>query len=181
MPSVELEYLKDILQKSSVYLEIGAGGSTVLANQYVKKEVYVIESDMEWIQKVKSDLPENHKVHFLMADIETIPNTWGYPGPHCSSEKKQMYSRSVLECKDKEVDTVLIDGRFRVACALHIHGMINETTDVLFDDFFNRLAMYSCILDYYTVYKRIGNMAHLRKKTSPIPVDVIRRFEMNPQ
>jgi hypothetical protein len=41
--------------------------------------------------------------------------------------------------------------------------------------------MYGCILEYYTVYKRIGNMAHLRKKSVEIPIDVIQKFELNPQ
>lgn len=110
------------------------------------KQVFFIESDTSWIKLLKSNLPANNKVQFVTVDIETKSETWGHPGPTCSSEKKQMYSRSILQFKDKKIDTFLINGRFRVACALHLHEIISDTTNVLFDDFYNLLNQYECIL-----------------------------------
>ena len=63
----------------------------------------------------------------------------------------------------EEIDTILIDGRFRVACALSIFPYINENTLVLLDDFINRQNQFSEVLKYYEIVKSVNNPSTLRK------------------
>lgn len=179
MPVSELAYFKLVLQNAKRYLEIGCGGSTYLANTVVHDSVFSIESDPTWIQTTVNQLPENHKVTFHAVDIDTLPKTWGYPGPQCPDDKKRTYSRTILEYPHVP-DVVLIDGRFRVACALHLHSIIDTNTIVLFDDFANRRE-YKPVLDFFEEVKRVGNMVHLRKKEVPIPSELIATYELDPR
>jgi hypothetical protein len=59
----------------------------------------------------------------------------------------------------------LIDGRFRVACALKAFSVISDTCVVLFDDFLNR-PQYHIVLEFYEVVEQTTEkvMAVLRKK-----------------
>jgi hypothetical protein len=181
MPTSELSYFKQILHQAKHYLEIGCGGSTHMANGLVKSTVFSIESDTHWIRQVQIRLPVQHKVTFHHVDTETLSETWGYPGPKCSDDKKREYSRSILKYPHGIPNVILIDGRFRVACALHAHSIIDENTIVLFDDFYNRLPDYQQILEYYDVKKRVGNMAHLCKKLVSIPPEIILKYELDPR
>ena len=82
----------------------------------------------------------------------------------------------------KEIDTILIDGRFRVACALSIFPYINENTRVLFDDFMNRQNQYSEVLKYYEIVKSVNTLALLRKrKNVEVPDEVLQKYSTIPQ
>ena len=78
-----------------------------------------------------------------------------------------------------KIDTILIDGRFRVACALNIYPYISIKTRVLFDDFLNRQEQYGIILKYYSIEKHFGNMV-LLKKIDNIDIDnnIIEKYEL---
>ena len=64
----------------------------------------------------------------------------------------------------EEIDTILIDGRFRVACALSIFPYINENTLVLLDDFINRQNQFSEVLKYYEIVKSVNNPSTIAGK-----------------
>ena len=53
------------LDKSSEYFEFGAGGSTYQAaiRPHINR-IISVESDIEWIDKIKKTLPSNHKIDF---------------------------------------------------------------------------------------------------------------------
>lgn len=182
MPESQKIYFINQLQKSTNYLEFGSGGSTFEANKYVKNKVYSVESDELWINKINSYLIDNNnnKITFFHIDIETIPNNWGYPGQDCSDEKKQKYS-NIMDCIDDPyiIDTILIDGRFRVACALNILPYITKNTIVIFDDFLNRQHQYGIVLEYYDIVKKIDNMVELSKKEDiTCPDEIIKKYEL---
>ena len=60
----------------------------------------------------------------------------------------------------EEIDTILIDGRFRVACALSIFPYINENTLVLLDDFINRQNQFSEVLKELRLNGRQNQLQH---------------------
>lgn len=179
MPEKQKKIFQEILRTSVNYFEFGSGGSTVYASNNCKN-VYSIESDKIWCEKVISKINNNCNVNCIHVDIETKPNTWGYPGENCSNEKKKKYSNMFHTIKNYDkIDTILIDGRFRVACALNIYPYISIKTRVLFDDFLNRQEQYGIILKYYSIEKHFGNMV-LLKKIDNIDIDnnIIEKYEL---
>ena len=92
------------LDKSQVYFEYGAGGSTYQAaiRDNIKK-IYSVESDGEWHRKLQDNIPNKNHIKFLYNEMKTLPNTWGYPGPGSTHTQWINYSNqlpnlNLLEC-----------------------------------------------------------------------------------
>ena len=87
-----LKYIK----KGKIIFEYGCGCSTYEMNEEKNiKKIYSVESDYNWIHKILSSLPENHKVEFIFNDFEVETKPWGYPSENCSIEKKIQYSNQL--------------------------------------------------------------------------------------
>ncbi len=179
MPTEVINYFKEKLMTSNVYLEFGSGGSTVLASKYVRNKIISIESDKEWYEKVKTHLEYDNKVELHLVDLHCKPNTWGHPTADCPIENKRLYSNIVKSLNISDVDLILIDGRFRVACVLKIHPLITKNTVVLFDDFNDRTEHYEVVLNYYVIVHSIGRMVQLQKKNVIIDDEVIQKYELH--
>lgn len=178
LPSIVCKYFEEKLKTAKSYLEFGSGGSTVLASKYVKGQIFSIESDVEWFNKLKAYFKGNSNVNLYLVDLLCRPMTWGHPSADCPESRKREYSQIVRNLDLSDVNLVLIDGRFRVACALHIHSLISNETDVLFDDFEDRLEHYGIVLNYYDVITRVDRMIHLRKKDVIIEKEVLDKYEL---
>jgi hypothetical protein len=79
----------------------------------------------------------------------------------------------------EKIDMVLIDGRFRVACCLKTWYAVNDTCNVVFDDFMDR-SYYHVVLDYFDIIDKTKDnvMVVLRKKNVKGPsYDVIKKYE----
>lgn len=64
------------LNKASVYLEYGSGGSTYQAAiRDTIKRMYSVESDFEWHTTLKNKLENNSKVQFIYNEMAVLPNT----------------------------------------------------------------------------------------------------------
>jgi hypothetical protein len=179
MPSAEKRYFEEMIKNSINYLEFGSGGSTILAEKCVKNKVISVESDKEWYNLLKSNFNNNNsKVNLHLIDLNCEPNTWGHPSKSCPDTLKIQYSNIGKTIDISDIDLVLIDGRFRVACALNIHPLISTNTIVLFDDFHDRLELYGVVLNYYNVIKIIGRLYHLQKKEISIDKDIVSHYEL---
>ena len=88
----------------------------------------------------------------------------------------QRYYKSI----DGNPDLVLIDGRFRVACALYTWFAVDGAAIVLFDDFFDR-PFYHVVLEYYNVLEKAGRLAVLQKKLVEPPPDIIEKYSTDPR
>ncbi len=176
LPPNVLEYFEGKLKECNNYLEFGTGGSTVLASKYVKNSIISIESDKEWYNNVLSEIGNNDKIKIHLVDLYCLPRTWGHPSSKCPINNKKEYSNIIKKLNINNVDLVLIDGRFRAACALKLHSLISKNTIVLFDDFMDRVEHYNIVLNYYNVIKTIGRMVHLQKKENVIvkPNDILK-------
>lgn len=178
LPSNVCKYFEEKLKTAKSYLEFGSGGSTLLASKYIKGNIISIESDIEWFNRLKLEFENNPNVKLHLVDLHCKPMTWGHPSADCPESRKREYSQIVKSLDLSDVNLVLIDGRFRVACALHIHSLISKETDVLFDDFGDRLEHYSIVLNYYDVIQQVGRMIHLRKKDGTVEKEVIEKYEL---
>uniref|UniRef100_A0A6C0KYD9 Methyltransferase n=1 Tax=viral metagenome TaxID=1070528 RepID=A0A6C0KYD9_9ZZZZ len=174
MPKDQKDVVISILKNTNNYLEFGSGGSTVAASKYIKGRGYSIESEEEWSKKVEKETKDNITMFYI--DIENIKHTWGHPGKNCPKYKMEKYSKIHNLIKLDDIDTILIDGRFRVSCALQIHDHIKDNAIIIFDDFFGREDSYGEILNYYSIYERINHMALMKKKNTLIPKNIYEKY-----
>jgi hypothetical protein len=143
-----LEFYLSCIRDSKIYLEYGSGGSTVQAAQFVDVLVSV-DSDPYFLGAVEKGLarrPGRADRHLIYSDIG-LTGPWGTPVSRGLSKwrlaKWRRYPESpwvIFRERGIEPDTILIDGRFRVACALESLSNLsrNSQTLLLFDDYINR-------------------------------------------
>jgi hypothetical protein len=169
------------LDKSNVYFEYGSGGSTYQANvrQNIRK-IYTVESDRKWHDAVKKIVvPE--KTSFFYNEMNAQPNNWGNPGPDSTPEQRINYSEWIRKTDAKEVDLVLIDGRFRVACCLKCFNAVNANCLIAFDDFLDR-PQYHIVLNYFRIVEKTNDnrMVILQKRTDVafVPDELMRKYEL---
>lgn len=173
------------LDKSTSYFEFGSGGSSYQAALRKNiKTIYSVESDNAWHNKLKSQLKKYNHIKYLYCDLETPGNEWGYPGKNCSNIKKKDYSNSIHQLtseQKKKIDLILIDGRFRVACALKSFNIMSDNCVLAFDDFMTR-PQYHVILDYFDIIEKSPSnlMVMLKKKKNckPVPPELIMKYEL---
>jgi hypothetical protein len=174
MNKSDIQMFKTYVKNAKVYFEWGSGGSTCYVSQqpHIKK-IYSVESDYNFVKK----LEYLQNVEFIYCEMDSI-NHWGQPGKNARTTQKITYSDAILD--KQNVDFVLIDGRFRVACALKCFNVISEDTYIAFDDFLHR-SQYHIILDYYDIIsnQKEGVMVILKKKNVPSPSsELISKYEL---
>jgi hypothetical protein len=172
------------LDKSKVYFEYGSGGSTFQAS--IRKninKIYSVESDKEWQNKLEQIIQSGNVTYFFN-EMDTRPNTWGYPGANSNTLQHKNYSdhiRNISKEEQENIDLVFIDGRFRVACCLKCFDVINSECFIAFDDFLNRKE-YHIVLNFYNIIERTSDnrMVILQKKknVSTIPEHLIKKYEL---
>lgn len=167
------------------YLEYGSGASTYQAAR-LGVDFIVVDTDPYFLDSVRA------KIHaaglgragqvFRYANIGWT-GTWGRPLGRVTEARRELFRRASdppPECFDGLLpDVVLIDGRFRVACALKVLNMLGAQTGwtVVVDDYTDR-PQYRGIEDYAQV-QLMGRMAVIQS-AHPVPNDVITRWETNP-
>lgn len=171
------------LQKCSNYFEIGTGASTYAASKIDGiQNIYSVESDKNWIQKIAENIQDKDKVIFLFNEMGTNGN-WGYPGKHATNQQKINYSDQIHALTDeqfKTIDLILIDGRFRVACCLKCFNKMNDECIIAFDDFTIR-KYYHIVLDFFNIIDNDQGctMVILKKKQNvSIPKSLIEKYEL---
>jgi hypothetical protein len=138
-----LAYFKSLLSRPGVnYLEFGSGGSTVYASHHVATLVSV-ESDARYLAAVQRKIGA--------CDAELIPvdigltHDWGRPVFVKPTPRRlarwRRYPQApwpAFERRGMLPDVVLVDGRFRVACALETLLRVGPECVVLVDDYAGR-------------------------------------------
>lgn len=145
------------------YLEWGAGGSTQIAPYIVSGIAYSIEHVPEWCQHLKqeNDLVKTAeslgKLRLKCVNHNVPLIEWGYPFPNASLVEIQALQQRYVRAVDQlgvvpPIDFVLIDGRSRVLCALHllVSHLVDETSRVMIHDFHHR-TYYESVLKFYDV------------------------------
>ena len=111
------------------YFEWGCGGSTMLAVQSGAHSVISVESDSGWVDLVRGSEPFRQaamdgRVQIIHADLGPTKK-WGYPVNVVSHIQAAGYhtvpwlEATTSFTSDRRV-LVLVDGRYRVACALNV-------------------------------------------------------------
>lgn len=188
------EWFTSKLLKSRKYLEYGSGGSTYFAAKNGISFIS-IDSDRFFLGGVKDKIAKENLLKedsqvFHYADIG-LTGPWGYP----VFFKKPSAKRLALFRKYSDVpsdqglnafmpDLVLVDGRFRVACALKtIRVLANRSGwTLVVDDYVGR-PHYHIISRYAKLSHYVGRMAVFTELQSFVAEDLdstIRLYETIP-
>ena len=163
------------LADSKRYLEFGTGGSTYSAAK-LGVEFIAVDSDRVFLDAVRAKIdgdgfgrPEGQT--FTYADIG-VTGPWGRPvgaNPPARLDKFRQYSDPPAQCLagGRLPDLILVDGRFRVACALKTLRMLRDHHDwtMLVDDYTDRPADH-VIADFAEFVQLVGRMAVFRPPAS---------------
>lgn len=171
------------LDIKTVYFEYGSGGSTIQANirDNIKK-IYSVESDIIWKNAIQNNISKTNITYFFN-EMDTVPNTWGYPGKNATDLQRINYSNHIrnLNKEDRDaIDLIFIDGRFRVACCLKCFDIMNNDCVIAFDDFLDR-PKYHIVLDYFNIVEQTSDnrMVILKKKMDvSVPHELITKYEI---
>jgi hypothetical protein len=174
------------LGKAQVYLEFGSGGSTLAACRQANiTNVAFVESDPWWYHHVLDSIKcDNLSVIPFFCDMNVLANNWGHPGPGCTESQMRAYTDVGLIPglpPLAQIDMILVDGRFRVACCLKLFSSLSDNCVLLFDDFYPR-KYYQIVLDFFQIIEDTAdrNMVVLRKKqTSPPSQELIAKYELD--
>jgi hypothetical protein len=156
-----LAYFVDVAQRSRCYLEYGSGGSTLFAANVAKVPAIIsIESDKKWVDKVKAKIAMPHRgIYIEHCDIGEVTE-WGTPKGREKMENFWRYSAQpwqTARARQLVPDTVLIDGRFRVACFLTTLINARIGTTALFDDYLDR-PHYFVVEEFCPLVAKRGRM-----------------------
>lgn len=161
-----VDAFKAELAKASSYLEFGSGGSTVLADRAGIPAVSV-ESDAIYAKAVRSRLTSG-RVRLVTPDIG-MTGEWGTP-LFRSEAKWRRYVEAPFPIEPFP-DFVLVDGRFRVACALKTAQLAFEngkSATLMFDDYMGR-PYYHEVETYLREPKIIGRAAFFQIGLVSVP------------
>lgn len=147
------------------YLEYGTGGSTIYAGNVAKVEnIISVETDRAWLDAVAQGIQGGgSKVRLVHCDLGET-GAWGWPK---TNERMGDFWRyptvawSVAAQNRLSPDTILIDGRFRVACFLFSLLNAQDGTTILFDDYFDR-PQYAVAERFCRVESQHGRLAVFR-------------------
>lgn len=162
MSASEVALFERRLAGKASLLEFGCGGSTLTAARHVPRIVSV-DSDPAWLAKVAADPAlAGHDFTPFHADIGPV-GEWGYPVDESRMRDWPRYHAQIWRHMTGSPDVVLIDGRFRVACALQslIHGKPDGL--LLFHDFQDR-RHYHVVLKHADIVERVDTLVVLRAK-----------------
>ena len=167
MPVEETARLKNIIDNSSGILEYGSGGSTIYAGQSIADFIITTENDQEFLNDVIAHYPKGGPK--LIANYVYVGETglWGYPLNRDHIDKWHRYPVVPWEAAEENnlsPDTVIIDGRFRVACFLYSIGHAQRDTVIFWDDYVNRES-YHVVEEIVKPVATYGRAAVFEKKS----------------
>lgn len=169
------------LRKTQLYLEFGSGGSTVLANNLCVPSISV-ESDRFYARAVRRGLADP-EIASIRVPRMGITAEWGMPLFFRRSKGPRYVAAGFEALGDRFPDLVLIDGRYRIACALesarraHLSGV---AAFLLFDDYEGR-PFYRAVQDYLGEPERIGRAALFSVGETAISEEAVHRFAADPR
>ena len=153
MTKKEIISLSYFMKPNNVYFEFGSGGSTNLASFY-KIKTYSVESDTNWHKKLKDS---GIVANYITIDLKV--RKAGYPGKNTNINDWKKYIQAYKS--EYNANIILIDGRFRVACALDIFSKIKNDTIILVHDY--KRKKYHILEQFYIKVEVWDSLALLIK------------------
>jgi hypothetical protein len=146
------EFLTKELSNYKSYLEYGSGASTVFFSKYENLNIVAVESDAAYANQVKIAIGNNIRTQILHSGTGPT-GLWGVPlffKNSTSTGFKYVNTPWRNLGENYEPEIILVDGRYRVACALNIlvRYANKKSFTILFDDYIGR-DEYSIVSEYF--------------------------------
>ena len=174
MPARETAYLRRLLRGAGSFLEYGGGSSTLLAFEKGVRSVMTVETDVR-LAAILEQLARSSSSSFRCVG-PTISTTfeWGQPAADADIEALGIaYANAPFDADEFAPDVVLIDGRYRVACAFAVAARVTKRTIILIDDYVGREG-YRVIEEYLGRPKFKGRLAvFVVQRSIEIPPEVM--------
>jgi hypothetical protein len=171
-----LERFKLELSRATGYLEYGSGGSTLLVDKAGIPGVSV-ESDPYYAIKVrKALLPESNVT--LVTPKVGLTKQWGRPIFSAAGKGREYVNAPFAHLGHTFPDLCLVDGRYRVACALEVARRANgvgQIVTLIVDDYARR-PIYQILEQYLGSPEKVGRSALFLVGHKFIDQNVIDRF-----
>ncbi len=164
IPSMDPEgllFFKDAISRCNCLVEYGCGGSTSYAvNIGSLSSVISVDTSKEWVDKVNLSL-SHKKVKLFLDHCDLGPvGDWGRPINRDRSGDFWRYMVTPWRiAKENNLipDTILIDGRFRVASFLYSLLSARVGSLIMFDDYLDR-PPYFFVENFCDLRERHGRM-----------------------
>lgn len=160
-----------LLDESTTYFEWGAGGSTEWAVQSRNiKKIHTVENTVEWVKILKQRVEVQEaqrmgRLSFSPIDLGPV-GEFAYPlqKDPASQARWATYSDELFKTPERHYDLIMVDGRFRVACALKTLQFIRDrtTTRMIIHDY--EREHYHQVEEFADVVERAVVLAVFRKK-----------------
>jgi hypothetical protein len=168
MSPAELAVLLRVAAHRSVIIEYGCGGSTLALLGCHPLRMASVDSDPQWIAALKEHDAVRMAIStgilsMIHGDIGPI-REWGNPRDMSRVQHWHRYiSAPWSVVGEQQVDVVLVDGRFRVACSIFSLLCGNDKTQIVIHDFWDR-PKYHSLLSFADVVERADTLAVLRRQ-----------------
>jgi hypothetical protein len=184
MSPAEQAKLVEELGRARAYFEFGMGGSSLLAVRAGVAQMVSLDSDAAWVAAV-AEHPEvaprcaDGSVSLLHADIGPVVE-WGRPADRSAVRKWSAYlSTGWAEWARRRMlpDLVLIDGRFRVACAMSVALACREhPVRVLMHDVDEKRPFYRDALSVCEEIERVETLLVMQPRSGISPAEILSRL-----
>lgn len=149
------------------HLDWGTGASSRFACS-VYARVNAIDSVPAWCDTVKKSLGQGQRtcgaINMHCIDVGRTAQ-WGYPIENVTSPLYfHKYLNAVDSFPERYYDTILVDGRFRVACAIRAISKLRRDSILLIHDYSKKRESYEKVLDFFDVVARYGELIALSVK-----------------
>ncbi|CEM33217.1 unnamed protein product [Vitrella brassicaformis CCMP3155] len=173
----EISALQSLIRPDSVYFEWGAGGSS-LAAAATAGESWSVENALKLCSSLRADqrwscFERSGKLHLMCLDGGKT-DKFGVPRSE-TQEFTQQYVEAIGRPGRAHFDVIFVDGRYRVASALHALSYMNHTDSVLVLNDADR-PEYAPISVFYDTEVRVGRMAVMRPKADVLADSEIREY-----
>lgn len=154
------------LSRAQDYLEFGCGGSTVYAAELDVPRLASVDSSSEWVLATSQVPDVARRIEagdYRMNTVDIGPvGDWGWPTDPARALNWPAYSTQVWHQLTSRPDFILVDGRFRLSCALQSVARVTEDTLICVHDF--ERPEYAPILKYTTVVEQVERLVLLRRQ-----------------
>ncbi|MTJ04233.1 MAG: hypothetical protein FH759_05995 [Sediminimonas qiaohouensis] len=178
LPEAESNALRAAYADADVILEYGSGGSTVMGAE-LGKRVLSVESDKKWAKMMRDwfvSNPPSRAVDVIWSDVGKTKK-WGYPVDDSGWKRFARYPLEVWDLPEFEhPDVVLVDGRFRVGCALATAYRITRPVTLYFDDYVNRRRYHEVETFIGAPVETYGRMARFDLEPAALPPEKLLRI-----
>lgn len=166
MSPAEQQLLRDTAAGVEAAVEFGCGGSTLLLLEELNGPLVSVESDPQWLGRLSVEpacleAAATGRWRGLHADLGPV-GTWGWPrDPARFADGRVYWDAPWLLCPAPGF--VLVDGRFRVACALAALARLAPGGVVALHDFWGR-EHYRVLLEFADLVGTATNLVLLARR-----------------